>query len=192
MSLNRYTLSLAAAAALHATASHAADPVRVGDCSILQDEYVATAAAKERFGKLAGNCEGIYDIDGVRYARTEMVVRSNRMSTLQLYLPVADKTISVKPDPTRRVYLNGRKTFVGDLQAGDDIEMYVQVDKFFEAKVDEVAFVAADEAPEEVHVHEAAPVVALPTTASPLPALALFSGLLVAAAGLVRVLRRKA
>lgn len=54
------------------------------------------------------------------------------------------------------------------------------------------AFVAAHEAPEEVHVHEAAPVAALPTTASPIPALALMSGLFVAAAGVVRVLRRKA
>lgn len=193
MKVRNIALSLATVAAMSAGSAMAADPVRLGDCGDFADDYVATAEAKARFAGLKGACEGVYDIDGVKYARAEMLVRSNRMSTLHLYLPATDNTISVKPDPTRRVYINGRKKFVSDLEAGDEIELYIEVDKFFTpAPIDAVAFAAADEAEEEIHVHEAAAVAALPTTASPIPALALLSGLFVAAGAALRLVRRKA
>jgi hypothetical protein len=177
---------------LGAGSAYAIDPKRVGDCSDYADRYQATAETRDRFYQLSGTCEGVYDIGGELYARAEMVVRSNRAGTVRLYLPATDKTIELKPDMNRRVYVGGRKVRVRDLNRGDKVGLYLSLDRFFEPKLTEVALAAADEAPEEVHVESVVEVAALPTTASPMPAIALLSGLLLVAGLFVRRLRRVA
>lgn len=170
----------------------AVDPKRVGSCADFQDRYQATAETRERFAQLRGSCEGVYDINGALYARANMIVRSNRAGTVRLYLPATDQTVELQPDMNRRVYIGSRKVRVRDLNKGDEINLYLSLDRFFEARITEVAFAAEDESPEEVHVEPVREVAALPTTASPLPALALFSGLLLAAGLFFRVYRRSA
>jgi hypothetical protein len=170
----------------------AVDPQRVGDCADFADRYQATAEASERFAQLRGSCEGVYDIGGALYARAEMVVRSNRAGTLRLYLPASDQTVEVKPDMSRRVYVGGRKVRVRDLNRGDEIGLYLSLDRFAEDRVTEVAFATEEGAAEEVYVEPVQEVTALPTTASPLPALGIFSGLLLAAGLFLRGYRRSA
>jgi len=170
----------------------AVDPQRLGDCADFADRYQATAETRERFAQLRGSCEGIYDIDGAMYARAEMVVRSNRGGTVRLYLPATDQTVEVKPDMNRRVYVGGRKVRVRDLNRGDEIGLYLSMDRFFEERVTEVAFATEEGSAEEVYIEPVQEVTALPTTASPLPALGLFSGLLLAAGLFLRGYRRSA
>ncbi|WP_439136016.1 hypothetical protein [Pseudomaricurvus sp.] len=167
---------------------YAAEPKRVGECSDYAQDYQATAEAKERFGMLAGSCEGVYDIDGNLYARAEMVVRSNWKGTMKLYMPATDKTIEVTPDMSHSAILDGRKRRLRDLEKGDEIQLYISKDKFFEDRVDTVAFADDDD---DIHHTDADEVAALPTTASPLPLLGLVSGLLFAAGGLLRLRRRQ-
>ncbi|GAB3095245.1 hypothetical protein G8770_00905 [Aestuariicella hydrocarbonica] len=170
----------------------AADPVRVGDCSDYAEDYQATQEAKIRFGMLAGACEGVYDIDGALYARAEMIVRSNWEGTMKLYLPASDKTIEVTPDMEHSAIVDGRKRRVKDLRKGDEIQVYISKDKFFEQRVDSIAFAADDDAMEKIYPTDAEEVSALPTTASSLPLLGMISGLLFAAGGLLRLRRRQA
>jgi hypothetical protein len=168
----------------------AVDPQRLGDCADFADRYQATAETRERFSQFAGACEGVYDIDGALYARAEMVVRSNRAGTMRLYLPASDKTIEVKPDMNRRVFVGGRKVRARDLNRGDEISLYLSLDRFFEDRITEVAFATEEGSSEEVYVEPAQEVAALPTTASALPTVGLISGLLLAAGLFLRGYRR--
>jgi len=183
---------LTATLLLGAGSAYAVNPKRVGNCADYADRYQATQETRDRFYQLEGSCEGVYDIDGVLYARAEMVVRSNRAGTVRLYLPAADKTIELKPDMNRRVYVGGRKVRVRDLNKGAKVGLYLSLDKFFEPRLTEIAFAAEDEAPEQVYVEPVQEVAALPTTASPLPAVALLSVLLLAAGLFSRRLGRAA
>ncbi len=171
--------------------AQAADPKRLGSCADYKDRYQATEETKRRFGMLAGACEGVYDIDGSLYVRAEMVVRSIRGNTVKLYLPATDETVEVSPDMNHSAILDGRKRRVRDLSRGDEIQLYISMDKFFEDRVDEIAFAADDDADAYVHLHSADEVDALPTTASALPLMGVISGLLFAAGGLLRLRRRR-
>jgi hypothetical protein len=168
----------------------AVDPQRLGDCADYADRYQATAETRERFGQFAGACEGVYDIDGALYARAEMVVRSNRAGTMRLYLPASDTTIEVQPDMNRRVYVGGRKVRVRDIDRGQEVSLYLSLDRFFEDRITEVAFATEEGSAEEVYVEPAREVAALPTTASMLPAAGLLSGLLLGAGLFLRGYRR--
>ena len=172
--------------------AYAVQPKRVGDCAEYRDRYQATEEAKTRFAGLEGTCEGIYDIDGVLYARAQAVIRSNRSGTVRLYLPATDKTIEAKPDQSGYVYVGGQKIRVRNLNRGDEIGIYLHLDKFFTEKVSEVAFATADTDEAPITIAPVTEVSALPTTASPVPALALVSGLFLAAGLFVRGLRRSA
>lgn len=164
--------------ALCAASAYAVDPQRVGECADLQDTLEPTAEARERFANLAGACEGIYEINGARYARAEAVIRGKRGGTVTLYLPATDRTFEVQPDSSGRVWVGNRKMRVRDLSRGDEIGIYISLDKFFRDRVDEIAL-ATEDTSADTHVMAAAiPVAALPTTASILPALGALSGLL--------------
>jgi len=190
--MNKLFKILIAASVLSAGYAHAVDPQRIGDCADFADEYQATAEAQERFSDLRGSCEGIYEINGARYARAQAVVRSNRGGTVRLYLPATDKTIEATPDSTGRVYVGNRKYRIRDLNRGDEIGIYLSMDRFFEERVTEIALATPDESAETHVVAPVQEVAALPTTASPIPAIALFSGLLLTAGLFIRKFRRVA
>jgi hypothetical protein len=157
--------TLVVACAFSAVSAYAVDPVRSETtCDQLGDKYEATAEAKERFSDLAGACEGVYDIDGKLYVRSQAVIRQVRGSKVRLYLPATDHTFEVKAQSDGRVWVGGRKMRVRDMSRGDEIGIYLSVDKFAEEKVDEIAFVAPEESAEEIVVVEVEEVAALPTT----------------------------
>ena len=176
-----------ATAVVGAMSVQAADPVRLGSCADYKDRYQATEEAKMRFGKLAGACEGVYDIDGNLYVRAEMVIRKIHNGTVTLYLPASDETVEVTPNMDNSAYLDGRKRRFRDLSRGDEVELYVSMDRFFEERYDEIG-VATDD---DVMMTSAAAVSALPTTASSLPLFGLISGLLLSVGGLMRLRRRR-
>lgn len=159
--------TLVVACAFSAASAYAVDPVKSETtCADIGDKYAVTAEAKERFADLVGTCEGIYEINGAEYARTSAVVRQVRGSKVRLYLPATDHTFQVTAESDGRVWIGNRKVNPRDLQRGDEIGIYLSVDKFTEEKVTEIVMVTEDEVVEEVVVVEIeeVEVEALPTT----------------------------
>ena len=157
--------TIVVACAFSAVSAYAVDPARSEiTCDQLGDRYEATAAAKERFADLAGSCEGVYDINGSLYVRSQAIVRRVMNNTVRLYLPATDHTFEVTADSDGRVWVGGRKLRVRELNRGDEIGIYLSVDKFAEEKVDEIAFATEEEHVDEIVVVEIMEVEALPTT----------------------------
>jgi len=172
-----------------ASSAFAVDP-QLADitCEQLGEKYELTAEAEERFADLRGSCEGVYEVDGHLYTRTQAIIRSKRGGKFRLYLPATDHTFEITPDPSGRVWVGSRKMRVRDLSRGDELGIYISVDKFAQEKLDEIAFVTPDGYTAPLVTTNAEEVAALPTTASPLPLLALLSAFMIGA-GLM--LRRK-
>ena len=157
--------TLVAATAFCAVSAYAVEPVRSEiTCAELGDKYEATAEAKERFADLAGACEGVYDIDGQLFVRSQAVIRQKWGNKVRLYLPATDHTFEVQAQSDGRVWVGGRKMRVRDMNRGDKIGIYLSVDKFAEEKVDEIAFATEDDHVEEIVIAPVETVEALPTT----------------------------
>jgi len=157
--------TLVVASAFCAVSAYAVEPVRSETtCAELGDKYEATAEAKERFADLAGSCDGVYEINGKLYVRSAAVVRQVRGSKVRLYLPATDHTFEVAAQSDGRVLVGNRKMRVRDLNRGDEIGIYLSVDKFAEEKVDEIAFATEEEHVEEIMVAPVEEIEALPTT----------------------------
>ena len=157
--------TLVVASAFFAVSAYAVDPVRSEiTCAELGDKYEATAEAKERFADLAGACEGVYDINGELFVRSQAVIRQKWGNKVRLYLPATDHTFEVQAQSDGRVWVGGRKMRIRDMSRGDEIGIYLSVDKFAEEKVDEIAFVTPEEHAEEIVVVVIEEVEALPTT----------------------------
>jgi hypothetical protein len=157
--------TLVVACAFSAVSAYAVDPVRTDmTCEQLSEKYAVTAEAEERFADLVGTCEGVYEINGALYARTEAVVRNVRGRTVRLYLPATDHTFQVTADADGRVWVGNRKMRIRELNRSDRIGIYLSVDKFTEERVDEIALVTADEVEVEIVTVTVEEVVALPTT----------------------------
>ena len=173
---------------LAAAAAQAAEPTKsTMTCDDLRAKFQATPEAQERFADLKGSCMGVYEVNGALYAMTEAVVRARTPTKVTLYLPATDHTFTVEPGPDARVILNGEKVRPRDLKRGDKLSIYLSVDKFAsEKQIPQIAFSTEDtstaplveEPVSEPVTDTAEPAPVLPTTASPLPAMALFAGLL--------------
>jgi len=162
--------TLVVACAFSAVSAYAVDPVKLEiTCEEIGEKYAVTAAAKERFADLAGTCEGIYDINGKEDARAAAVVRQVRGGKVRLYLPATDHTFEVVADDSGRVWIGDRKVSARDLQRGDEIGIYLSIDKFMEEKVTHITMATADSDSGEVETVEVETVEieeveALPTT----------------------------
>ncbi len=157
--------TLAVACAFCASSAYAVDPQLTDTtCEQLRDKYEATADAQERFADLQGSCEGVYDINGALYVRTSAVIRSKRGGKVTLYLPATDHTFDVTPDPSGRVWVGGRKMRVRNLNRGDELGIYLSVDKLAQERVDSVAFATEDDHADEIVEVPLVEVAALPTT----------------------------
>ncbi|MFC1777133.1 hypothetical protein ACFL3I_07310 [Pseudomonadota bacterium] len=157
--------TLVVASAFCAVSAYAVEPVRSEiTCAELGDKYEATAEAKVRFADLAGSCDGVYEINGKTYVRSAAVVRQIRGSKVRLYLPATDHTFEVSAQSDGRVLVGNRKMRVRDLNRGDEIGIYLSVDKFAEEKVDEIAFATEEEHVEEIMIAPVEEIEALPTT----------------------------
>lgn len=159
--------TLVVACAFSAVSAYAVDPVKLDiTCEEVGENKSVTAEAKERFADLAGTCEGIYEINGAQYARAAAVVRQVRGSKVRLYLPATDHTFQVTADSDGRVWIGNRKVRARDLQRGDEIGIYLSIDRFMEDNVTEITMVTEDTHEEEVVTVEIeeVEVEALPTT----------------------------
>lgn len=157
--------TLAVVCAFAAAPAYAVDP-QLSDmtCDQLRDKYAATPEAQARFADLKGSCQGVYNINGNLYAMTAAVIRHAGGSSVTLYIPATDHTFSVTPDSSARVVIGGRKVRVRDLNRGDEVHIYLSVDKLATERVDAIAFATEDDHAEEAVHAPLVAVAALPTT----------------------------
>lgn len=182
---------LIVAGALCVLPAYAVEPEFAMSCDDARAEYEWTSEAKVRFANLKGTCEGVYRINDALYAKTKAVVRSASSRKVRLYLPASDRTVEATPNSDMRVDVGGQKLRVRDLNRGDEISIYLSLDAFAQGVVQEIAFATEVSNPEPIAMAPIEEVAALPTTASPMPALALLSGLLLAAGFFMRGRRRR-
>ncbi len=152
------------------------------------EDFTPTTEAQRRFAELEGACEAIVERGGVLYAKTTAIVRRVTSASVRLYLPATDHTFTIRPGGDVYVLAAGRKVRPRELSRGQEIRIYISVDKFADPVIDEIALVTETD---EVVLHVAEPIPALPTTASVLPALGLAGGLLLLCAGLIRRVRTR-
>ena len=134
-----------------------------------------------RFSELRGSCEGVVERNGALFMKTSAIVRRSGNRTTTLYLPSTDHTFDVTPARNSRVLVDGPKVRPRDLQRGQRISIYLSVDEFSQPRIDDIALATNND---DIVEHHMEPASALPTTASPSPAVALF-GLLLLGAGFV-------
>jgi LPXTG-motif cell wall-anchored protein len=99
-------------------------------------------------------------------------------------------THSISPPPEWRANIDGRKVRARDLARGQELDVYLPPDRWA-AHVEASDVVVETFAPIAITEAEPEPMM-LPATASNMPLLALFGGLALFAAGLIRVARRQA
>jgi len=151
--------------AFSATAAYAVDP-QLSDitCAQLGEKYELTAEGEARFAELKGSCEGVYEVNGALYVRSKAVIRGISGKRVRIFLPATNNTFEVTSDSSQRIHVGNRKLRVRDLSRGDEIGIYISVDKFAQEKVDEIAFATEDSSVEEIVVAPVEEVEALPTT----------------------------
>lgn len=157
--------TIVVACAFSAVSAYAVDPVlSETTCAQLGEKYEVTAEAKERFADLAGSCQGVYEVDGALYVRAEATIRNVRGNKVRMYVPATDHTFEVMAKEDGRVWIGNRKIRPRDLNKGDEIGIYLSVDKFATERVTEVAFATEDDAVEAIVVAPVEEIEALPTT----------------------------
>ena len=135
-------------------------------------DFRPTAEALQRFPDLVGACEAVVDHNGELYGRFSAVVRRAGNRTVTLYLPATDHTFKVDTKSDARVLIGNQKVRPRDLQRGQQIQIYLSARQFSRPDIEEVALVSDSEM---IIEHPVAQVAALPTTASPWPAVTLLS-----------------
>ena len=168
-------------AAVLASASAGAQEMTALSCS----DFRPTQEALDRFPNLAGACEGIVERDGELFGMFRGEIRRISGNTIRVYLPATDHTFTVRPEPSARVFVDGRKVRPRDLPVNSEFRIYLSVDQFATPDIQEVAFVTEEDVIVTVPV-AAAPM--LPSTASLWPAVAV-GGLLLLGTGYL--LRRR-
>ena len=117
-------------------------------------DFIPTDEARERFPDLAGACEGIVERDGELFGLFRAEVRRVHGGRVTLHLPATDHTFTVKPDPSLRVLIDGRKVRPRDLRPKDEIRIYLSASEFAKPDVEEIAFVTESDFVVDVPIDE--------------------------------------
>jgi Cu/Ag efflux protein CusF len=104
-------------------------------------DFVPTQEARDRFPDLAGACEGVVERDGELYGLFRAEVRRVRGNNITLHLPATGHTFTIKPEPSARVLIDGRKVRPRDLMPRDEISIYLSASEFAKPDVQEIAFI---------------------------------------------------
>ena len=151
-------------------------------------DFRPTADALRRFPELQGACQGVVETNGELYAEFKAVVRRATNERVVLYIPAVDRTMEVEPKPDARVKIEGqaRKVRPRALKRGQELTIHMSISELAEPVIDEIALISESTL---IIEHDAVPVSALPSTASPWPGLVLLGGLLLGTGGVLRAIR---
>ena len=159
------------------------------DCNGIQwsDRALAT------YPTIAAACQGVEERNGKTYVKFQGTLKRNVNRGEQLVVNFKDGgEVTLTPPPETSFYVNGKKTKVADLERGSDLNFYIAEDRlaaqFPETEVQTarlviVPIVVREQAPERM--------ASLPSTAGPLPLLALGGMLSLGFGGLLTLYRRR-
>ena len=159
------------------------------DCGSIHwsDKALAT------YPTIASACQGVEERNGKRYVRFEGTLKKNVNRGEQLVVNFKDGgEVTLSPPPETSLYVNGKKTAVKDLERGSELKFYIAEDRLAaqfpetetqSARLVIVPIVVRDQSHEQL--------ASLPSTASPLPLLALGGLLSLGLGGFLRYHRRR-
>lgn len=163
------------------------------DCSGVQ----WSERALSTYPTIATACQGVEQRNGKSYVKFEGTVQRNADRGKQLTVNFKDGgTITLTPPAETHLYVNGKRTAVADLQRGDELNFYIAEDRLA------AQFAENDATPTTQYV--IVPIVvrdqssgneqlaaSLPSTASPLPLLALCGFLTMGFGAMLTLYRRR-
>ena len=117
-------------------------------------DFVPTDEARQRFPDLAGACEGIVERDGELYGLFRAEIRRIYGNRITLHLPATDHTFTVRPDPSARVLVNGKKVHPRDLATRQEVRIYISAAEFAKPDVQDIAFLTESDFVVDVPVDE--------------------------------------
>jgi hypothetical protein len=163
------------------------------------DEVTLSSAITDRFANAQDACLGVVEMNGETYVKMKVeLTRPGATNKLTFKFKNQDGTFgpthTINTPPEWRANIEGRNYRARELGRGQELDIYLPPDRWaahIEASdvvVETFAPIAITEAEPEP---EPEPMM-LPATASNMPLVALFGGLALFAAGLIRVARRQA
>jgi len=117
-------------------------------------DFLPTEEARQRFPDFAGACEGVVERDGELYGLFRAEVRRVRGNNITLHLPATGHTFTVKPDPSTRVLVDGKKVRPRDLATRQEIRIYLSASEFAKPDVQEIAFATESDFVVDVPIDE--------------------------------------
>jgi hypothetical protein len=160
------------------------------DCSGIQ----WSEQAVDTYPTIASACQGVEERNGKTYVKFQGKVKRNVNRGEQLVVNFKDGgEVTLSPPAETHLYVNGKRTPVADLQRGDDLNFYIAEDRlaahFPETETATARLVIVPIVVREVESEER--MAALPSTASPLPLVALGGFLTLGLGGLLTLYRRR-
>jgi hypothetical protein len=196
--MNSKTLTILSAACLIACVSNA-------DAQSKKESFTAVAdscdsvqwseKALATYPTIASACQGVQERDGKRYVKFQGTVKRNENGGRKLVVNFKDGgDVTLTPSPDLQLTVNGKKTPISELGRGSELSFYVAEDRFAaqipetpEVEIRSARFVVVP-----IYLHEPHEQLAsLPSTAGPLPLLALSGWLTLGLGGLVSLYRRR-
>jgi hypothetical protein len=117
-------------------------------------DFLPTEEARQRFPDLAGACEAVVERNGELYGMFRAEIRRVRGNNFTLHLPATDHTFTVRPDPSARVLVDGKKVHLRDLALREEFRIYLSASEFAKPDVEEVAFITESDMVLDVPVDE--------------------------------------
>jgi LPXTG-motif cell wall-anchored protein len=161
------------------------------DCSGIEWSEEALA----RYPTIASACQGVEERNGKTYVKFEGTVKRNVKKGEQLVVNFKDGgEVTLDPPDDLQLNVDGKRVPLASLRRGDALNFYIAEDRFA-AQFPETETVTARlivvpiASPEQVESEER--MAALPSTASPLPLVALGGLLSLGLGGLLTLYRRR-
>ena len=157
------------------------------------DSVTWSEKALATYPTIASACQGVEERNGKRYVKFSGTLERNVNRGQQLVVNFKDGgKVTLTPPPETNIYVNGKKTAVADVQQGSRLNFYIAEDRLAAQFPDtpEVETTRLVIVPILIH-DDSERLASLPSTAGPLPLLALGGFLSLGLGGLLRLYRRR-
>jgi len=158
------------------------------DCSSVTWSEKALAT----YPTIASACQGVEERNGRKYVKFSGTLDRNVNRGQQLVVNFKDGgKVTLTPPPEASFYVNGKKTSVAELQRGSELNFYIAEDRLAAQFPETPEVQTARLIIVPIVVREEQQMASLPSTASPLPLVALSGLLTLGLGGLLTMIRRR-